>query len=60
MKGKTISVTMTKTMYDKLLKGRKATADEPGFSGCGTYEKVVEYVDAAFGLLGTVTEVIVQ
>lgn len=55
-----ISVTMKKEMYDRYLMGRKATADEIGWSGCGTYEKVVEYVNETFGLLGNVVEVIVQ
>lgn len=52
------SVTMSKEMYDLLLKGRKGTADTPYVNGCGTPEKVAEYVDATFGLLGHVTEVL--
>lgn len=55
-----IQVTMTKEMYRILLNGRKATDDHPGVNGCGTPEKVTEYVDQTFGLLGHVTEVIAQ
>ena len=33
------------------------SADEIGIKGCETYEKLVEYVNDTFGLLGTVTEV---
>lgn len=55
-----ISVTMSKEMYLSLLNGRKATADAPGIKACGTPEKVVEYVNEAFGLLGTVEEVVIQ
>jgi len=56
-----ISVTMTKEMYNALLKGRKGTSDGGGsFNGCGTPEKVVEYVNETFGLLGEVTEVVAQ
>lgn len=55
-----ISVTMSKEMYMCLLNGKKATADMPGVKGLGTPEKVIEYVDNSFGLLGTVEEVIVR
>ena len=55
-----ISVTMSKDMYHLLLNGRKATTDQPGIKACGTHEKVVEYVNEAFGLLGQVTEVHVE
>lgn len=55
-----ISVTMSKEMYNLLLNGRKMTADTIGIKACGTPEKVVEYVNEAFGLLGQVMEVIVQ
>ena len=37
-----ISVTMSKTMYDLLLNGRKGTADMPGIKACVTPEKVAE------------------
>ena len=57
---KDVSVTMTKEMYRALLNGRKGSGDEPGFKGLGTYEKVVEYVDQTFGLMGRVVEVIPQ
>ena len=57
---KEITVTMTKTMYDVLLNGHKGNADVPSIKGCGTPEKVVEYVDNMFHLLGTVKEVIWQ
>lgn len=55
-----IQVTMTKEMYKVLLNGRKATEDHPGVNGCGTPEKLVQYVDDTFGLMGHVTEVIAQ
>ena len=55
-----IQVTMTKEMYRILLNGRKATEDHPGVNGCGTPEKVAEYVDETFGLLGHVVEVVTQ
>lgn len=57
MKGRFISVTIPKPYYDLLLDGRKKAGDEIGIKGCGTYEKLVEYVNDTFGLLGTVTEV---
>ena len=55
-----ITVTMSKAMYDLLLNGRKPTVDTIGIKACGTHKKVVEYVDATFGLLGKVEEVVVQ
>lgn len=55
-----ISVTMSKEMYMILLNGKKATSDAPGMKGCGTPEKVVEYINDTFGLLGNVEEVMVQ
>lgn len=54
---KEISYQMSETAYNTLLYGKKGTKDEPGFKGCETPEKLVAYVDQAFGLLGTVTEV---
>lgn len=55
-----IQVTMTKEMYDALLNGRAKNGNEPSIRGCGTPEKVVEYVDKAWGLLGHVTGISVE
>ena len=57
---KEISVTMSRAMYDLLLKGRKATKDEVGIKACKNYEGVVAYVDESYGLQGKVAEVIVE
>lgn len=53
-----VTVTMSREMYNLLLHGRKGTADLPGVKACVTPEKLVEYVNAEFGLLGNVAEVI--
>lgn len=50
-------VTMTKTMYDLLLKGRKNKGDDSFVKGCGTKENLIKYINDTFGLLGDVSDV---
>lgn len=57
MKNKGIMVTMTKTMYDLLLKGRKNKGDDSFVKGCGTKENLIKYINDTFGLLGDVSDV---
>ena len=61
MSNKKIVYKMPKAMYDLLLRGRKSNGEESSFiKGCGTHENLVAYVDATFGLLGDVVEVIAE
>ena len=55
-----IQVSMTKDMYDILLNGKKKSSDDPGFRGCGTPDKVAAYVRQAWGLLGFVTDIVIE
>jgi len=55
-----ITITMSKPMYRLLLNGRKATADQPAIGGCKTHKGVIDYVNATFGLYGTVENIIIE
>lgn len=55
-----ITITMSKPMYRLLLNGRKATADQPAIGGCKTHQGVIDYVNATFGLYGTVENIIIE
>lgn len=59
-KEKSLSVTMSPRMHENLLRGQKKSEDSPAIRGCETPEKLAEYVDRAWGLLGSVTEVLAQ
>ena len=55
-----LTVTMPLGLYQALLNGRKRNTDQgiSAIRGLGSHEKVVEYVNATWGLLGKVVEVI--
>ena len=57
-KGRLLSVTIPRDLYDKLLNGRRKTEEAPLYPGLKTPEAVCEYLQSYMGLLGTVVEVI--
>ena len=51
---------ISKKMYDSLLNGRKDPDTQMSYRGLGTRQKVIEYVNKTFGLLGEVVELTVE
>lgn len=51
---KTVQVTMKKESYDYLLRGK------PGCAGLKTKENVIRYLNAAWHLLGEITDIRVE
>lgn len=51
---------MSKAMYNIYIHGRKKTDNLPEIRGLGDKEKLIEYINETFGLLGTVTDVHVK
>lgn len=60
MSSKKILYKMPKKMYDTLLRGQKGSDESSPIKGCGSHEELVAYVDATFGLLGDVIEVVAE
>lgn len=48
---------MSKAMYDLYIHGRKKTENLPEVRGFGDEQKLIDYINATFGLLGTVTDI---
>jgi hypothetical protein len=51
---------MSKAMYDLYIKGRKKTDNLPEIRGFGDKQKLIDYINETFGLLGTVTDIQVK
>lgn len=49
--------TMSSVMYNLLIHGRKKTDSLPEIRGLGSKQKLIEYVNDTFGLLGEVTDI---
>jgi hypothetical protein len=51
---------MPKAMYDLYIHGRKKTDNLPEIRGFGDKNKLIEYINETFGLLGVVTDIHVK
>lgn len=51
---------MSKAMYNILLNGKNDPDTQTSYRGLGTKQKVIEYINKTFGLIGKIIDITIE